>query len=669
MKINRICALAVGLFTTLACTTLAFASEENKQELIYNYEMAEGMEIFLGNLKSLEAYSSPYLEIDYTYSEDVQNGKVRYMSQIKQSKYFNAKYWGKWDGNTDIKCGSGTWYGGPIQECGTCSISMTLSYIGIDKTPEDILNFGSGITISNTSWGGATYKSSTFATAFDNFINGNGKYSPPVIHLDNYTSAGHYVVVIGSSSENVYEILDPAQDKVWEMTIKGSNATYTLPNGKTKSDTVTHAYQYYKEDSVLVKPFKSCVDTKTDSVTFEGDVTVEGWAVYGKEITKVEGIVNGNTVDFTQFARTDVAKAYPGYPTGKEGFSGTVPASYLNNGTNKLELIAYSDEESFPIKTIRIEYNNLVSPEITDVFVTGDAEGYTINCTVSDDLGIDRVQFPTWTAANGQDDLDKNWPDSAFSKGSLEDGVATYRVKYADHNYESGEYITHIYAFDVSGNKTTYSLKHFAEEVLLPTATPMSVGCGNNLTYEISEDMILTISGTGSMYDWSENAVAPWNYCADDIIAIIIEEGVTGIGAEAFKNFTSLDMIILPASVVTVGDNAFTGCTSLKSLLVLGSTTEIGNSQLNETVIIAGYPGSSAEMLALVNGLTFRALGGDVNSDGLVNANDALFVLKHAAGLEKFTDEIILASADMNTDEKIDASDALEILKKAAGLK
>lgn len=58
---------------------------------------------------------------------------------------------------------------------------------------------------------------------------------------------------------------------------------------------------------------------------------------------------------------------------------------------------------------------------------------------------------------------------------------------------------------------------------------------------------------------------------------------------------------------------------------------------------------------------------GDVNLDEVIDAADALAVLKHAAALEILEGQP-LENADVNFDEIIDASDALDILKKAAGL-
>lgn len=59
---------------------------------------------------------------------------------------------------------------------------------------------------------------------------------------------------------------------------------------------------------------------------------------------------------------------------------------------------------------------------------------------------------------------------------------------------------------------------------------------------------------------------------------------------------------------------------------------------------------------------------GDLNKDDIVDASDALLVLKHAAKLELLSTER-LSVADVNADEVITAEDALEILKIAAKIK
>lgn len=65
---------------------------------------------------------------------------------------------------------------------------------------------------------------------------------------------------------------------------------------------------------------------------------------------------------------------------------------------------------------------------------------------------IERVQFPTWTERNGQDDIQRNWDVNPSARGRRSGNTYTYYVAVSDHNNEAGKYTTHIYAYDKSGN-------------------------------------------------------------------------------------------------------------------------------------------------------------------------------------------------------------------------
>ncbi len=93
-------------------------------------------------------------------------------------------------------------------------------------------------------------------------------------------------------------------------------------------------------------------------------------------------------------------------------------------------------------------------PEISDIQITDhDCNGYTISCVVTDNSGsIARVQFPTWTEYNGQDDIAADWGDNPNVRGTWNGNRVYFRVNVSDHNYEEGVYTTHIYAYDHSGN-------------------------------------------------------------------------------------------------------------------------------------------------------------------------------------------------------------------------
>ena len=109
---------------------------------------------------------SPYAMIEYGYSSTVTCGTVRYISQVTSDSYFYSSYW---------PSSNFGYYVGASVECGTASMSMALSYIGVNKTPNDILVANNGATVFSYGWGGSTYKSvgaSSLTTAMDNYING-----------------------------------------------------------------------------------------------------------------------------------------------------------------------------------------------------------------------------------------------------------------------------------------------------------------------------------------------------------------------------------------------------------------------------------------------------------------------------------------------------------------
>ncbi|MBQ8300531.1 MAG: leucine-rich repeat domain-containing protein, partial [Clostridia bacterium] len=101
--------------------------------------------------------------------------------------------------------------------------------------------------------------------------------------------------------------------------------------------------------------------------------------------------------------------------------------------------------------------------------------------------------------------------------------------------------------------------------------------CGDNLTWTLDDSGTLTISGTGAMtnYNYPPTDISrpsAW----DNATSIVIEDGVTSIGENAFEWCSSLASVTIPDSVISIGASAFFGCSSLASIAIPNSVTSIG---------------------------------------------------------------------------------------------
>ena len=154
----------------------------------------------------------------------------------------------------------------------------------------------------------------------------------------------------------------------------------------------------------------------------------------------------------------------------------------------------------------------------------------------------------------------------------------------------------------------------------LATDAVASGSCGDNLTWTLDENGILIISGNGLMWNWGgiDASVAPWADRTKDICVVIIEDGVTHIGQEAFSGCTSITSVVIPDSVTYIEWGAFMNCTSLKNVefgcgvtdidgFAFGYCTGLENVVLGDNVKIiheAAFEGcESLEKVVLPSGL------------------------------------------------------------------
>ena len=138
---------------------------------------------------------------------------------------------------------------------------------------------------------------------------------------------------------------------------------------------------------------------------------------------------------------------------------------------------------------------------------------------------------------------------------------------------------------------------------LCVTLTPLTVRgaavsgggkCGDNLTWSLSSDGTLTISGTGTMYNydpyWDESSsYAPWtcNYetntwTSDAVKTVVIGQGVDYIGIGAFQMCYNLQSVTIPSSVRVIDAGAFSSCNALKNIAIPEGVIAIGAHAFND---------------------------------------------------------------------------------------
>ena len=96
---------------------------------------------------------------------------------------------------------------------------------------------------------------------------------------------------------------------------------------------------------------------------------------------------------------------------------------------------------------------------------------------------------------------------------------------------------------------------------------------GDNLTWVLTKDGTLTISGSGAMRDFYTHYIWP-NLL---VTTVILDFGVTSIGRSAFRNCSNLTSVTIPEGVMSIGSGAFDGCSSLTSVTIPEGVMSIGS--------------------------------------------------------------------------------------------
>ena len=134
------------------------------------------------------------------------------------------------------------------------------------------------------------------------------------------------------------------------------------------------------------------------------------------------------------------------------------------------------------------------------------------------------------------------------------------------------------YKLTISCNPGSYAETYAKENHLSYKAIVSDSGALNdNISWTLDSDGFLTISGTGNMPDYSSPNNRPWADMASSVTYVIISDGITSIGDNAFYSCVNLKNVKMPGSIKTIGRYAFYGCFDLTEVVIPEGVEKIMN--------------------------------------------------------------------------------------------
>ena len=368
----------------------------------------------------------------------------------------------------------------------------------------------------------------------------------------------------------------------------------------------------------------------------DGTIFVRGWAKDDDDpnaCLEVHVYVGGRASNPDAEGHVIMADYYRS-DVGQHGFNRTIAV----NKTGEVEVHVYAinigggwSNTYLGQKTVTVNARETIPPEISNVTVEPDKDGYTVTCEVNDtESSIDRVVFPTWTLENGQDDLAGSWATADTVRGTIVDGRATFRVNRSDHNDEYGTYRTHIYAYDGSGNRAKYEVpdilyrhtvsfdanggenapesmtKYLCDSLVLPTEIPVRDGYFF-IGYSADRNAEEAEYQPGGLFTEDEDTTlyAIWRPAVPDAE---LPADLTEIEEEAFAG-SGFKFVEIPSGVTKIGDRAFADCPDLMYVKIPPAATNISDNAFEnapEGLTIIGEEDSLAEYYAWKNGYGFQ---------------------------------------------------------------
>lgn len=477
-----------------------------------------------------------------------------------------------------VPCGSGDlyraangWKDYTMQGSGTSNYTLTVkannSAMGTVKIDDD----AAGTTVSKSIHCEDTHTITATSTGCHHFTqwnDGNTENPRKIGISSNKTYTATFAEGLGSGTCGT--------DLTWYLncdgvlTISGTGAmnnysSTTMP-WYTRRNDVKQVFINSGITSIGQYAFYNCINLTSVSIS-SGVTTIKPYAFQGCSSLSSVTIPSGvTTINYYAFRNCTSLTSV------------TIPSSvtslgdetFYNTGLTDV-YVSWTTAEAIPQWYSMVETNQ--AKNITLHVPCGTAEYYLAkagwnNCNIRG--GCNTTYTLTVASDNtafGLVQIDKGTPDASITEQVYTDDshyitalpidACHHFVQWNDGNTENPRNV-------MPNTNTTYTAT-FEEHQYSGT-------CGIHLTWVLECDSTLRISGTGEMSDYS---TSPWNSLKNIIKHVVIEEGVTSIGNNAFYG---MDIVTVtnPSTLKTIGSTAFYNCYQLESINFPHGMTSIG---------------------------------------------------------------------------------------------
>ena len=92
-----------------------------------------------------------------------------------------------------------------------------------------------------------------------------------------------------------------------------------------------------------------------------------------------------------------------------------------------------------------------------------------------------------------------------------------------------------------------------------------SAGTGSSVQWALYDNGDFYLLGSGAVPDYSSASYAPWYSYRSRITSLVVSDGITGIGSNAFRD-SGLESVSFGKASLSLGNYSFANCDSLKSI-------------------------------------------------------------------------------------------------------